>query len=71
MKYAIAIVLPPLGLLACGKIFQAILCLILMLTLIGWPFASLWAVLVVHDYHADCRARELERAVLRSGGRPG
>jgi uncharacterized membrane protein YqaE (UPF0057 family) len=67
MRYLIAILLPPLGFLTCGKVFQAILCFILMLTCIGWPIASIWAVLVVADYHADKRAERVARSVERHG----
>jgi uncharacterized membrane protein YqaE (UPF0057 family) len=63
MRYVLAILLPPLGMFFCGKVFQAILCLLLMLTVIGWPFAAVWAVLVVHDFHADRRNKELIQAM--------
>jgi uncharacterized membrane protein YqaE (UPF0057 family) len=63
MKYMIAIVLPPVGLLLCGKVLQAVLNLVLMLTLIGWPFAALWAVLVVHNQYAEQRADRLIREI--------
>jgi uncharacterized membrane protein YqaE (UPF0057 family) len=66
VRYVIAILLPPLGLLLCGKMFQALLCLLLMLTLIGWPVASIWAVLVVADYHAEQRAHRLARELKPS-----
>jgi uncharacterized membrane protein YqaE (UPF0057 family) len=59
MKYLLAIVLPPLGLLAAGKPFQAILALLLMITLIGWPIAAIWAVLVVNSANADARNKAL------------
>jgi uncharacterized membrane protein YqaE (UPF0057 family) len=57
MRYLLAILLPPLGMLSVGKLFQAILCLVLMLTLIGWPIAAIWAVLVVNSSFADARAK--------------
>jgi uncharacterized membrane protein YqaE (UPF0057 family) len=57
MRYLLAILLPPLGMLSVGKVFQAILCLVLMLTLIGWPIAAIWAVLVVNSSFADARAK--------------
>jgi uncharacterized membrane protein YqaE (UPF0057 family) len=64
MRYVIAVLLPPLGMALCGKVGQAILCAILMLTCIGWPVASIWAVLVVSDYQADQRNQQIIR-VLR------
>jgi hypothetical protein len=49
--------------LFCGKVFQAIICLVLMITLIGWPLASIWAVLVVHDHLAEKRNERLMKAM--------
>jgi uncharacterized membrane protein YqaE (UPF0057 family) len=63
VRYLLAILLPPLGMLLCGKVLQAILCIILMMTLIGWPIASLWAVLVVHDHLAEKRNARLIKAM--------
>lgn len=62
MRYLIAILLPPLGMLSVGKLLEAVLCLLLMLTIIGHPIAAIWAVLVVHSSLADARTRRLERA---------
>ena len=42
MRYLLAILLPPVAMLTVGKLFQALLCLILMVTVIGWPVAALW-----------------------------
>jgi hypothetical protein len=47
----------------CGKIFQAILCVVLMITVIGWPVASIWALFVVHSHLEDKRADRVIRAV--------
>ena len=63
MRYVIAVLLPPVGMLVCGRVFQAILCAILMLTCVGWPVASIWAVLVVSDYHADKRDEKMVRVL--------
>ena len=63
MRYLLAILLPPLAMLLCGKLFQAILCLALMLTIIGWPIAAVWAILVVHDHLADKRNERVIRAM--------
>lgn len=65
MRYVIAILLPPVGMLLCGKVLQAVLCLVLMLTCLGWPVASIWALMVVNDYHADQRTDEIVRAMRR------
>jgi uncharacterized membrane protein YqaE (UPF0057 family) len=62
MRYLLAILLPPIGMLSVGKPFQAIVCLILMVTVLGWPFASIWAILTVHGAFADQRAERIIRA---------
>jgi multidrug efflux pump subunit AcrA (membrane-fusion protein) len=59
VRYLLAIFLPPVAMLSVGKPFQAILCLILMITLIGWPIAAIWAILVVNSSFADARNKEL------------
>lgn len=62
MKYVIAILIPPLGMLLVGRVFQAFLCLILMITLIGWPVAAIWALLVVNSAETESRIRrQIER----------
>ena len=59
MRYLLAIVLPPVALLSVGKPFQAILCLLLMVTVLGWPFAAIWAILVVNSSFADARQKKV------------
>lgn len=58
MRYLLAIVLPPVAMFTVGKPFQATLCLLLMITLIGWPIAAIWAILVVNSSFADTRAKK-------------
>ena len=65
MRYLIAILLPPVGLLVAHRPGQALLCLLLMVTLIGWPIAAIWAVLVVNSYYADRRTDRLIAADIR------
>ncbi len=65
MRFLLAILLPPLAMLLCGKVIQAIICLILMCTLVGWPVAAIWALFVVKDYKDDRRLDELLRATQR------
>lgn len=57
MKYVLAILLPPLGLLSVGRGGQALVCLVLMLTIIGWPLAAVWALLVVNSAETERRVR--------------
>ncbi len=59
MRYLIAILLPPVGMLLVGKPLLALLCLLMMMTLVAWPIASIWAVLVVHSAFEDARARKV------------
>ena len=59
MKYVIAILFPPLGMLLVGRFMQALLCLILMITIIGWPIASIWALLVVNSAETEKRMRRM------------
>jgi uncharacterized membrane protein YqaE (UPF0057 family) len=69
VRYLIAILLPPLGMLSVGKVLEAIICLLLMFTIVGHPIAAIWAVLVVHSGLADGRARRIEKAARASAGR--
>ena len=57
MKYLLAILVPPLGMLVAGRPLMALLCLLLMLTIVGWPIAAIWAVLVVNSAENDARMR--------------
>ena len=57
MKYVLAVLLPPLGLLSVGRGGQALVCLVLMLTVIGWPLAAVWALLVVNSAETERRVR--------------
>lgn len=59
MKVLLAIILPPVGLLSVGKPLQAVLNLILWITIIGWPIAALWAALVVHGAETESRVRRM------------
>ncbi|HZZ45213.1 MAG TPA: hypothetical protein VFE58_19910 [Tepidisphaeraceae bacterium] len=57
MLYILAIFLPSLAVLLCGRFFLAILFLLLHFTIIGWPLATLLAWLIINDHKADQRAR--------------
>ena len=64
--FVVAILLPPLAMLLKGRPFQAVLCFFLMITLIGWPIAAIWALLVVSSANADSRTKKLEKAIRES-----
>lgn len=59
MKYVLAVLLPPLGLFSVGRPGQALANLVLWITVIGWPLAALWALLVVHGSETEDRVRRL------------
>ncbi len=64
MLYLVAVVLPPLAVLLCGKPFQALLSV--PLTLLGWAPGVIHALFVVNNHYAEQRNRRLIRAVERS-----
>ena len=59
LLYLLAIILPPIALFGAGKPFQGLLAIVLMLTIIGWIPAAIWAILVVNSRNADKRQKEL------------
>ena len=63
MRYLLALVLPPLAVLLCGKPLQALLNLVL--TLFLWVPGAIHACLVVHEHLADERAERVVAAVRR------
>ncbi len=65
MRYLLAIVLPPLAVLVCGKPVQFLLNV--LLTLCFWVPGMVHAILVVHDHLEDKRADKLLRAIQQKG----
>lgn len=65
MMYLLAILLPPLAVFLCGKPIQALLSLIGMITVIGWPIAAIHACLVVSSHQADKRQDRLIREMKK------
>jgi uncharacterized membrane protein YqaE (UPF0057 family) len=68
MKYLVAILLPPLGMLLAGRVMLALLCVLLMVTLIGWPIAAIWAVVIVNSAENEKRMRKMLEQERRRGG---
>ena len=64
MLYLLALLLPPLAVLLCGKPFQALLNLVL--TLLGWLPGAIHAILVVNNHENDRRTERIIRSVGRS-----
>ena len=67
MLYLVAILLPPLAVLLCGKPFQALLNVIL--TIAFWVPGVVHAIFVVHNYYADQRNERLIQAMRDSARR--
>ena len=61
MRYILAIILPPVAVLLCGKPIQAVLNLIL--TLCFWIPGVVHALSVVNSHLADVRAEKMISAV--------
>ena len=65
MRYLIAILLPPLAVLLCGKPLQALLNLVLCLCL--WIPGVVHALFVVNSHLDDKRADRVVRAIRQRG----
>lgn len=61
MRYFLAIILPPLAVLLCGKPVQFILNI--FLTLLGWIPGIIHAILVVNNHLADKRTNKIVNAM--------
>ena len=66
MMYLLAIILPPLAMFLCGKPIQAVIALILQVTVLGWLPAAIWACFVVNGSDADARNKKLIKAIERN-----
>jgi uncharacterized membrane protein YqaE (UPF0057 family) len=59
----VAVLLPWLALLLNRHIFQAVLCLGLQLTVLGWVPAAVWAVLIINEDRRQRQYREMLRVL--------
>lgn len=64
MLYLLAILLPPLAVLLCGKPFQSLLSI--GLTLMFWIPGVIHAMLVVSSHHADQRSERMVREMAKA-----
>ncbi len=64
MRYLLAIILPPVAVLLCGKPLQFFLSI--LLTLCFWIPGVIHAILVVNSHLADQRTTRLEKAIRES-----
>jgi uncharacterized membrane protein YqaE (UPF0057 family) len=67
MRYLLAIVLPPVAVLLCGKPIQFILNF--LLTLCFWIPGVVHALFVVNSHLADKRTDRIEKAIRESSAR--
>jgi len=65
--YLLAIILPPIAVLLCGKPIQFFFNIIL--TLLFWVPGMIHAILVVNSHLADKRTARLEKAIRESAPR--
>ena len=63
MLYLVAVIVPPLAVLLCGKPFQAIINLIL--TIAFYVPGLIHAIFVVNNFYADRRADRIARALRK------
>lgn len=63
MRYLLAILLPPIAVLSCGRPLQAVLNLVL--TLFFWIPGVVHACLLVHEFYEDKRATRVIEALGR------
>jgi uncharacterized membrane protein YqaE (UPF0057 family) len=68
MLYLVAILVPPLAVLLCGKPFQALLNILLTL-LVYFP-GMIHAILVVNNYYADKRTQRIVKSLEQQQRKP-
>jgi uncharacterized membrane protein YqaE (UPF0057 family) len=61
MRLLLAIFLPPVVFFTIGRPVAGIFNLLLMLTLIGWIPAALWAVYALSQWNTDQKIKEARR----------
>jgi uncharacterized membrane protein YqaE (UPF0057 family) len=67
MRYIVALFLPGLAVLLCGRVILAVVLFLLQITLIGWLPAVVVAFFIINNHEADTRQNRLIRE-LRKGG---
>ena len=67
MRYLLAVILPPVAVLICGKPIQALLNLVL--TLLFWIPGLIHALFVVNGYYADRRTDRVIEAIKEKGSK--
>lgn len=58
MLYILAVLLPPVAVLLCGRIFTSLTLFVLMFLLVTWPIAAIVAILIVRDRVQELKAQK-------------
>ncbi|WP_085901560.1 YqaE/Pmp3 family membrane protein [Kiloniella majae] len=58
MRLLLALLIPWLQFFTIGRPFAGIICLILQITLIGWPVAAIWSVYALSQYNTDQKIKD-------------
>ena len=58
MRLLLALIIPWLQFFTIGKPIAGIICLILQITLIGWPIAAIWSVYALSQYKTDQKIKD-------------
>jgi uncharacterized membrane protein YqaE (UPF0057 family) len=61
MRLLVAIFLPPIVFFTIRRPFQGIFCMLLWMTVIGWPVAAIWAVYALSQYRNEELYRDYSR----------
>jgi hypothetical protein len=70
MRYALSIFVPWLVFFTIGKVGRGFLCFFLQLTLVGWPFAAIWASTSVRNFYDDRRTDRVVDAINKGNAAP-
>ncbi|MGB0833214.1 MAG: YqaE/Pmp3 family membrane protein [Psychrobium sp.] len=57
-RLILALLIPWLQFFTIGKPISGIICLILQITLIGWPIAAIWSVYALSQYNTDKKIKQ-------------
>ncbi len=66
MRLLLAIFIPWLQFFTIGRPFSGLACLILQITLIGWPVAAIWSVYALSQYKTDQKIKDMQRQMSAS-----
>ena len=69
MMYLLAMLLPPVAMLMVGRAMEAVICLILQLTVFGWLPAAIWACFMVNSHQTEKRMERLVKESKKTSSR--